>query len=90
MPTNQGPPPPRIVLLSVPHCPLVEQVRKTLADCVATAGVAITAEERVEPCASPTLLIDGHDVTGRHLSAHASCRLDLPTPEQILAALVGR
>jgi hypothetical protein len=40
---------------------------------------------------SPTILIDGFDVTGRspELRNLASCRLDLPTEEQILIALRG-
>jgi hypothetical protein len=36
--------------------------------------------------ASPTLLVDGVDVTGRPAVSEPSCRLDLPTREQILAA----
>lgn len=36
---------------------------------------------------SPTLLIDGPDATGKGLLQQPSSRLDLPTDEQIMAAL---
>ena len=36
---------------------------------------------------SLTLLINGQDVTGRQLGECISCRLDLPTEDQVVAAL---
>ncbi|KAJ2975233.1 hypothetical protein NQ176_g5632 [Zarea fungicola] len=46
-------------------------------------------EERVGPCNSPTVLVDGFDVTGepREEDGRAACRLDLPNEEQISAAI---
>ena len=39
---------------------------------------------------SPTLVIDGVDVaTGRTVAHSVCCRLDLPTRDQVLAALGG-
>jgi hypothetical protein len=79
---------PRIELLHVPGCPLLERVRSTLEGCLADAGITTTVVERAGAYASPTLLIDGADVvTGEPAQARTCCRLDLPTRDQILAAL---
>jgi len=80
-----------IKLLSVPDCPLVESARSALKNGLAQTHVDATVEELVGDYSSPTILIDGFDVTGRspELRNQASCRLDLPTEEQILIALRG-
>ncbi len=79
---------PRIELLHVPGCPLVEGVRATAEACLREAGIAAAVRERPGPFASPTLLVDGTDVvTGAAAQTPASCRLDLPTRSQILSAL---
>lgn len=80
-------PPIQIRLLHVSDCPLVERVRATLRDSLSTTSQRVTVEEVEGPYPSPTLLIGGIDVTGRTPAAGPSCRLDLPTEEQILAAL---
>ncbi|MDA8069181.1 hypothetical protein [Conexibacter sp. DBS9H8] len=49
----------------------------------------MTIEEVEGPYPSPTLLVGGIDVTGRTPAAGPSCRLDLPTEEQIVAALAA-
>jgi hypothetical protein len=77
----------RIQLLHVPDCPLVDRVRATLRTSLAKTTLRVTIDEIEGPYPSPTLLIDGHDVTGRIASPEPSCRLDLPTEEQIVAAL---
>lgn len=71
----------------MPGCPLVDHVRATLHDTFRQAGLSLPVEELEGPYPSPTLLIDGIDVTGRTATPEASCRLDLPTPQQILDAL---
>lgn len=77
-----------IELWHVPDCPLVERVRTTLRRCLERAGTAATVREWEGPYPSPTLLIDGIDVaTGTAPVRDLCCRLDLPTEEQILAAL---
>ena len=76
-----------IELRYVPDCPLVGQVRATLRSALARADLTANVEERVEDYPSPTLVIDGRDVTGHPLEAHGCCRLDLPTEPQILDAL---
>jgi hypothetical protein len=77
----------RIQLLHVPDCPLVNRVRATLRISLARTSTEVTIEELEGPYPSPTLIIDGQDVTGRNPESEPSCRLDLPTEEQILAAL---
>ena len=81
----------RVQLLSVPDCPLVRPVRKVLEKCLAQIPVDTTFEELVGDYSSPTLLVNGFDVTGcpRAQDSVMSCRLDIPTEEQILAALRG-
>ena len=81
---------PQIQLLHVPDCPLVDHVRATLHDTLRQAGLSLPVEELEGPYPSPTLLIDGIDVTGRTATPEASCRLDLPTPQQILDALASQ
>jgi hypothetical protein len=79
---------PRIVLLSVPGCPLRDRVRLVLEECLAEAGMTATIEEREGAYPSPTLLIEGLDVTSAELRiGPPCCRLDLPTRGQIHAAL---
>ncbi|KAI7975929.1 hypothetical protein EIK77_002489 [Talaromyces pinophilus] len=79
----------RVQLLSVPDCPLVEKVRSTLESCLTKAQIATVLEEVVGDYSSPTLLVDGFDVTGYPppSDSQISCRLDLPNEEQVLAAL---
>jgi len=81
----------RVQLLSVPDCPLVASVRKMLEKSLAQIPVDAIVEEIVGDYNSPTLLVDGFDVTGRPPTSDGimSCRLDLPTEEQVLAALRG-
>jgi hypothetical protein len=81
----------RIQLLSVPDCPLVESARNALKNSLAQTRIDAIVEELVGDYSSPTILIDGFDVTGRPREPRnqASCRLDLPTEEQILVALRG-
>lgn len=77
----------RIEILQVPECPLVGQVRDTVRRALEQCRVRAEVEERVGDYPSPTLLVDGRDVTGRELSDCGACRLDLPSEEQVLAAL---
>jgi hypothetical protein len=79
----------RVQLLSVPDCPLVGRARNTLANALALTRTNVGIEELVGDYGSPTVLVDGFDVTGRSSGCHASCRLDLPTEEQVVAALRG-
>jgi hypothetical protein len=77
----------RIEILQVPDCPLVGRVRETVQRVLVQVDVAAEVTELVGDYASPTLLVDGRDVTGRPAGECAACRLDLPTERQLLAAL---
>ena len=79
----------RIQILHVPDCPLVGRVRALVQHALAHSKVQAEVEERVGDYPSPTLLVDGQDVTGRPLppDTGGACRLDLPTEQQLLAAL---
>lgn len=71
----------------VPGCPHAERVRDLVRRAAAQAGVPVELEELVGDYPSPTVVVDGRDVTGQPLGAGASCRLDLPTEQQVRAAL---
>lgn len=78
----------RVQLLHVPDCPLTDRLRVRLHACLQQAAVSVVVEEHEGPYPSPTLLINGVDVTTGHtLTGHAYCRLDLPTHDQIVTAL---
>ncbi|KAG4415548.1 hypothetical protein IFR04_011312 [Cadophora malorum] len=81
----------QVQLLCVPDCPLVESVRSTLKKSLARVPVDHIVEVLVGDYSSPTILVNGFDVTGcpRAPEGQMSCRLDLPTEEQIIAALRG-
>lgn len=76
-----------IQLLHVSDCQRVDRVRAALKSILAKTGARITFEDIEGPYPSPTLLIDGIDVTGRRRDPGPSCRLDLPTEDDIVAAL---
>lgn len=79
----------RVQLLHVPDCPLLDRVRVTLQNSLAKTSAPARVDEIEGPYPSPTLLIDGIDVTGRTPEDGPSCRLDLPTEDQILGALAS-
>lgn len=79
----------KIQLLYVAGCPTAIKARGTIYQCVSKLRMPFALEERVGPCNSPTVLVNGFDVTGETLSeeGQASCRLDLPNEEQLSAAI---
>ncbi len=82
------PAPLEIRLLHLAGCPLVDQVRVALQDCLRSTGIDATVEDIEGPYPSPTLLVNGKDVvTGQILDRSHCCRLDLPTRDQIMTAL---
>ncbi|MGH9206928.1 MAG: hypothetical protein ACRD1G_10275 [Acidimicrobiales bacterium] len=78
-----------VQLLHVPDCPLVDTVRDLLRRCILRSGLNVTMEDLEGPYPSPTLLVNGVDVTGRPIAKGPSCRLDLPTEEEILSFLAA-
>lgn len=79
----------QIQLLGVKDCPLIPKLRQILHTCLAKADVETEFEELIGDYASPTLLINGVDVTGRPQTEleQVSCRLDIPSEEQIMSAI---
>ena len=79
-----------VQILQVPDCPLVGRVRETVRQALASTGVPVVIEELTGDYPSPTVLVDGVDVTGRPAGNGSACRLDLPTELQIVTALQRR
>lgn len=80
----------RVRILHVPDCPLVDRLRAEVESILEQVApdVRLSLVEGDYP--SPTLLVDGIDVTtGAPVSGEPRCRLDLPTSQQIREALGG-
>jgi hypothetical protein len=78
----------RVELLHLPGCPHLDTARQLLVDCLDDVGLPRSAiEERSGAFPSPSILVDGIDVMGTPQVMSASCRLDVPTRERVLAAL---
>jgi hypothetical protein len=75
-----------VELRSVPDCPNLDRVRTALNTALADLGLPSTVIERVGDYPSPSVLIDGVDVMGAG-DGPAACRLDLPTVDDLRAAL---
>ncbi len=78
----------RVCILHIPDCPNVEPLRTEVKKALASVGVSAVIEEVEGPYPSPTLLINGIEVTGQPLDAGPACRLDLPTIQQIVSAIL--
>jgi hypothetical protein len=76
-----------VELRSVPDCPNLAPVRQALFEALATLGLPAHVEEVVGDYPSPSVLVNGVDVIGGTGHGPAACRLDLPTIEQLHAAL---
>jgi len=78
-----------IQVLHVRGCPNLDEIRRRVDHSIDKLGVTAVINELEGSYPSPTLVVGGVDVTGRLLGSDPSCRLDLPTEEQILTA-IGR
>jgi len=80
----------RIELRTSPGCPHADSARRLVRACLVDLGIDdVAIIEIVGQYASPTVLVDGVDVMrpeGTHL-CDSVCRLDVPTPQRVLAAL---
>ena len=81
-----------VELRAVPDCPNLAATRDVLHGCVVEAGLPLSVVvERIGEFASPSVLVDGVDVTGADPDGPAACVLAPPTAPQIRAALaLGR
>lgn len=77
----------RVQILHVANCPLVVGVRKYVQECLDQYGVDALVEEVEGPYPSPTLLVDGRDVTEHPPGVGPACRLDLPGRAQVYRAI---
>jgi hypothetical protein len=77
----------RIELLHVPGCANVERARRLLHSSLSELGIDGEIVEKEGAYPSPTILVNGLDVMGRPEAVGASCRLDVPTRETLVAAL---
>jgi hypothetical protein len=80
----------RIELRTSPGCPNAAAAMKTVTDCVMALGIDVPVIEHVGRYPSPTVLVDGVDVMRPDDKTMLGdmCRLDLPTPQRILNALL--
>lgn len=80
----------KIELLHIAGCPHVEQARRRPQSCLNDLGLGnVGFEDREGDFPSPSIIVDGAEVMGGPAVATASCRLDLPTRERVIAALRG-
>ena len=77
----------RIELLHVPNCPHVADARLLLTSVMEELNIDASIEELEGAYPSPTIRVDGVDVMGEPASKEASCRLDVPTRDRLIAAL---
>lgn len=78
-----------VCILHVPDCPLLGRVRTDVERALEIVGAGVVVQEFVGPYPSPTVLVEGVEVTGRPLARGPSCRLDLPTTDEIVAAILA-
>lgn len=76
-----------VELRAVPDCPNLASTRDVLHACLAEAGLPLVVVERIGAYPSPSVLVDGRDVTGADPAESGACVLRPPTGEQIRAAL---
>jgi hypothetical protein len=76
-----------VELRAVPDCPNLAVTRDLLAACLVEAGLPPAMIERLGDFPSPSVLIDGVDVTGTDPHGPPMCVLRPPTTDQIRAAL---
>ncbi len=78
-----------VQLRAVPDCPNLPATRELLRDCLAELGLPPNVTEIVGDYPSPSVLVDGIDVTGAATDAPAACVLAPPTGDQIRTALLA-
>jgi hypothetical protein len=79
----------QISILHVPDCPSIGRVRDAVEVALARVGATAVVEEIEGDYPSPTLLIDGVEIDGYPLRSDPACRIELPTHEEITAAVLA-
>jgi len=70
-------------------CPHAADALALVRRCVARLELAVEVGEKVGAFPSPSVRIDGRDVMGEPRTEGAACRLDLPTEDCVMAALLA-
>jgi hypothetical protein len=76
-----------VQILHVPDCPLLPLARRAVDRAAASIGVHVRVDEVEGAFPSPSVMVDGQDVTGTSIRGGAQCRLDLATEQQIRVGL---
>ena len=81
----------RVELLQHPGCRSAPMTHQLVQQCLTALAVRAPVLVRVGDYPSPTVLVNGTDIMGRApaLTSTRACRLDVPTRDQILAALTA-
>ena len=78
----------RIQLLFLNECPHSDAARALIKRCVTQVGLEVPVEEQEGDFPSPTILVNGVDVMGGTATHGLACRLDVPTEERLVDALL--
>jgi hypothetical protein len=81
----------RVELLQHQGCRSAPRTHQLVQQCLTALVIRTPVLVRVGDYPSPTVLVNGTDVMGRApaLTSTRACRLDVPTRDQILAALTA-
>jgi hypothetical protein len=80
----------RLQIFQVPDCPLVDRLVDQVTRCFADCGADDRLDIVVGNYPSPTLVLDGMGASaGRPVESGSCCRLDLPSSDQIRAAVLS-
>jgi hypothetical protein len=70
-------------------CPHAAAALALVRRCVARLGLDVAVIENEGDHPSPSVRVNGSDVMGEPPAAGPTCRLDVPTEERVLRALVA-
>ena len=81
----------RVELLQHPGCRSAPMTHQLVQQCLTALAIRTPVLVRVGDYPSPTVLVNGTDIMGRAqaLTSTRACRLDVPTRDQVLAALTA-
>jgi hypothetical protein len=77
----------QVELRYVTGCPHTDAARALLKECLTELKLDVAVEYKEGEYPSPSILVNGQDVMGAPAVQAASCRLDVPTRQRLLAAL---